>query len=107
LLRPLAVTTTQRTVMLPEVPTMIEAGIPGFVVTQWHGIVAPAGTPRAIIDRLQQGIASSLQQREVVARLAVDGTEAVGSSPQQFAAHMKSEREKWTTAIKQAGISMQ
>jgi tripartite-type tricarboxylate transporter receptor subunit TctC len=107
LLRPLAVTTTQRTAMLPEVPTMIEAGIPGFVVTQWHGIVAPAGTPPAIIDRLHQGIARSLQQPEVAARLAADGTEAVGSSPQQFAAHMKSEREKWTAAIKQAGITMQ
>ena len=107
LLRPLAVTTTQRTVMLPDVPTMIEAGMPGFVVTQWHGIVAPAGTPRAHIERLHQGIARSLQQREVIARLATDGTEAVGSSPQQFAAHMKAEREKWTTAIKQAGITMQ
>jgi len=107
LLRPLAVTTTQRTAMLPDVPTMIEAGIPGFVVTQWHGIVAPAGTPRGIVDRLQQGIARSLEQREVVARLAADGTEAVGSTPQQFAAHMKAEREKWTAAIRQAGISMQ
>jgi tripartite-type tricarboxylate transporter receptor subunit TctC len=107
LLRPLAVTTTQRTAMLPEVPTMIEAGIPGFVVTQWHGIVAPAGTPRAVVERLHQGIARSLQQPEVIARLAADGTEAVGSSPQQFAAHMKAEREKWIRAIKQAGISMQ
>ena len=107
LLRPLAVTTTQRTLMLPDVPTMIEAGMPGFVVTQWHGIVAPAGTPRAYIDRLHQGIARSLQQREVVARLATDGTEAVGSSPREFAAHMKAEREKWTAAIKQAGITMQ
>ena len=107
LLRPLAVTTTQRTMMLPEVPTMIEAGIPGFVVTQWHGIVAPAGTPPAVIERLHQGIARSLRQPDVAARLAADGTEAVGSSPQQFAAHMKAEREKWIRAIRQAGISMQ
>ncbi len=106
-LRPLAVTTLQRTVMLPDVPTMIEAGIPGFVVTQWHGIVAPAGTPRAVVDRLHQGIARSLQQPEVAARLAADGTAAVGSPPQQFAAHMKAEREKWVRAIAQAGITMQ
>ena len=53
-LRPLAVTTSQRTAMLPEVPTMIEAGMPGFVVTQWHGTVAPAGTPRAVVERLHQ-----------------------------------------------------
>jgi tripartite-type tricarboxylate transporter receptor subunit TctC len=106
-LRALAVTTAQRTTMLPEVPTMSEAGIPNFVVTQWHGIVAPAGTPRAAIDRLYQGIARGLQQPVVAARLAADGTEAVGSSPQQFAAHMKAEREKWTAAIRQAGITMQ
>ena len=106
-LRPLAVTTTQRTAMLPEVPTMIEAGLPGFVVTQWHGIVAPAATSRTVIERLHQGIAHSLQQSDVAARLAADGTEAVGSSPRQFAAHMQAEREKWVRAIQQAGITMQ
>jgi len=106
-LRPLAVTTTQRTAMLPEVPTMTEAGIPGFVVTQWHGIIAPAGTPRAIVDRLYQGISKSLQHPDVIARIAADGTEGVGSTPQQFAAHMKAERAKWIQAIKQAGINLQ
>jgi tripartite-type tricarboxylate transporter receptor subunit TctC len=106
-LRPLAVTTTQRTALLPEVPTMIEAGMPGFVVTQWHGIVAPAGTPRAVVERVYQAIATSVQQPELVARLAIDGTEGVGSSPQQFAAQMQAERAKWLRAIKQAGISMQ
>ena len=106
-LRPLAVTTVQRTVMLPEVPTMIEAGIRGFVVTQWHGILAPAGTPRPIVERLYQGIARGLRQPEVAARLAADGTEGVGSSPPQFAAHMKTEREKWIRAIEQAAITMQ
>lgn len=106
-LRPLAVTTTQRTAMLPEVPTMIEAGVPGFVVTQWHGIVAPAGTPRPIVERLYREIAKALQNADVVSRLATDGTEGVGSTPQQFAAHMKAEREKWNQAIKQAGISIQ
>jgi tripartite-type tricarboxylate transporter receptor subunit TctC len=106
-LRPLAVTTIQRTAMLPEVPTMIEAGIPGFVVSQWHGIVAPAGTPRAVVERVHQAIAQSVRQPDVAARLATDGTEGVGSSPQQFAAHMQAERAKWLRAIKQAGISMQ
>ena len=106
-LRALAVTTAQRTTMLPDVPTMIESGIPGFVVTQWHGIVAPAGTPRAAIERLYQGIAASLKQPDVAARLAADGTEAVGSTPREFAAHMQAEREKWTAAIRQAGITMQ
>jgi tripartite-type tricarboxylate transporter receptor subunit TctC len=80
-LRPLAVTTTRRTAMLPEVPTMIEAGVPGFVVTQWHGIVAPAGTPRPIVERLYREIARALQNADVVSRLATDGTEGVGSTP--------------------------
>ena len=106
-LRALAVTTSQRTAMLPDVPTLSEAGMPGLVVTQWHGIVAPARTPRAVIERLYQGIARSVQQPDVAARLAADGTEAVGSTPQQFAAHMQAERAKWTAAIRQAGISMQ
>jgi tripartite-type tricarboxylate transporter receptor subunit TctC len=106
-LRPLAVTTTKRTAMLPEVPTMTEAGVPGFVVTQWHGILAPAGTPRPIVERLQREIAKAVQNADVVSRLASDGTEGVGSTPQQFAAHMKAEREKWNQAIKQAGISIQ
>jgi tripartite-type tricarboxylate transporter receptor subunit TctC len=106
-LRPLAVTTTRRTAMLPEVPTMIEAGVPGFVVTQWHGIVAPAGTPQPIVERLYREIARALQNADVISRLATDGTEGVGSSPQQFAAHMKAEREKWNLAVKQAGISIQ
>ncbi len=106
-LRALAVTTTQRTAMLPEVPTMIEAGMPGFVVSQWHGIAAPAGTQRAVIARLQRAIVYSLQQPDVLARLAADGSEPVGSTAQQFTAHMAAEREKWLRAIRQAGISMQ
>lgn len=106
-LRALAVTTAQRTAMLPEVPTMGEAGIPNFVVTQWHGIVAPAHTPRAVVERLYQAIAAGVKQPDVAARLAADGTEGVGSAPREFAAHMKAEREKWTGVIRQAGISMQ
>lgn len=106
-LRPLAVTTTQRTPMLPEVPTMAEAGLPGFVVTQWHGILAPAGTPKAIVDRVQQGVASTLKNPDVLARLAADGTDPVGSMPVPFAAHMKAERAKWVKAIKDSAITIQ
>ena len=106
-LRPLAVTTTQRTPMLPEVPTMAEAGLPGFVVTQWHGVLAPAGTPKAVVERVQQGIATVLKAPDVLARLAADGTDAVGSTPTQFTAHMKTERAKWVKAIKDASITIQ
>lgn len=105
--RPLAVTTAGRTAMLPEVPTMIEAGVPGFVVTQWHGTLAPAGTPRPVVERLHREIVKALQQPDVISRLAADGTDGVGSSPQQFAAHMKAERERWAEAVKQAGLAAQ
>src|SRR5262249_12632673 len=100
----LAVTSAQRTAMLPDVPTMIEAGVPGFVVTQWHGLLSPAGTPRPILERLHREIVKGLRQPDVVARLAADGTIAVGSSSQEFGAYMKSERDNWVKVIKRAGI---
>ncbi len=105
--RPIAVTTEKRTAMLPEVPTMIEAGVPGFVVTQWHGLLAPAGTPRPVVERLYREIAYALKRPEVASRLAADGTEGVGSPPQRFAEYMKSEREQWAKVIRQAGIGGQ
>jgi tripartite-type tricarboxylate transporter receptor subunit TctC len=107
LLRAVAVTTTRRIALLPEVPTMAEAGMPDFVVTQWHGILAQAHTPATIVARLYRDIAAAVKRPDVVGHLATDGTEPVGSSPQQFTAFMKSERDKWLLAIKQAGISMQ
>lgn len=106
-LRPLAVTTAQRTTMLPEVPTMIEAGVPGFVVTQWHGMLAPARTPRPVVERLQRAIVTALRQPDVVSRLATDGTQAVGSPPQEFGAFMNTERDKWLKVIKQVGLGAQ
>jgi len=106
-LRPLAVTTAQRTPMMPEVPTMIESGVPGFVVTQWHGLLAPAGTPKPVIERIQRSVATVLKGGDVLARLAADGTDAVGSTPAQFAANMQAERAKGIKAIRNAGITIQ
>jgi tripartite-type tricarboxylate transporter receptor subunit TctC len=106
-LRPLAVTTTQRIALLPEVPTMAEAGVPNFIVTQWHGILAPARTPQPIVNRLYKEIAASVKRPDVNSLLAADGTEGVGSPPKEFAAHMKSERDRWLKVIKDAGINMQ
>jgi tripartite-type tricarboxylate transporter receptor subunit TctC len=103
-LRALAVTGAQRAKSLPELPTVVEAGVPGFVVTQWYGVQAPAGTPRSIVERLNRDIVGTLQLAEVVARLAGDGAEAAGNSPQQFAAHIKAERDKWARVIRQAAI---
>lgn len=103
-LRPLAVTGKERSPVLPDVPTMIEAGVKNFVVTQWIGVIAPAATPRDRIERLNQEFAKALKQRDVATRLARDGTDAVGSSPKAFAAFMHEESAKWLKVAKQAGI---
>ncbi|MDO8595757.1 MAG: tripartite tricarboxylate transporter substrate-binding protein, partial [Sulfuricaulis sp.] len=75
------------------------------VVTQWHGLLAPRGTPRAVIERLHQEIVKAVQRPEVASRLALDGTEGVASSPKEFAAHLGSEREQWAKVAKAANIS--
>jgi tripartite-type tricarboxylate transporter receptor subunit TctC len=103
-LKPLAVAGTSRAKSMPNVPTMVESGVPGFVVTQWHGVVTPRGTPRAIIERMHQEIAKAVQRPEVASRLAQDGTEGVGSSPKEFAAFLRSERDQWAKVAKAANI---
>ncbi len=103
-LRPLAVASAERTKASPDLPTMSEAGVPGYVVTQWHGLLAPRGVPRAIVDRLHREAVKAIQRPDVASRLAQDGTEGVASSPEQFAAFLKSEREQWGKAAKVANI---
>jgi len=103
-LRPLAVTGTERSPVLPGVPTMIESGVKNFVVTQWIGMIAPAGTPRRVIERLHQEFSQALKKPDVATRLARDGTDAIGSSPTAFAALMRAESAKWLKVARQAGI---
>jgi len=103
-LRALAVASTARAKASPDVPTMIEAGVPGYVVTQWHGLMAPHGVPRPIVERLHRDVVKAIQKPEVASRLALDGTEGVASSPEQFAAFLKAEREQWAKAAKVANI---
>jgi tripartite-type tricarboxylate transporter receptor subunit TctC len=103
-LRALAVASTARVNAMPELPTVIESGVPGYAVTQWHGMTSPRGTPRAVIKRLQGEVAKAVQRQSIASRLALDGTEPVASSPQQFAAFLHSEREKWAKAAKIARI---
>lgn len=105
-LKALAIASTARAKMAPELPTIIEAGVPGFVVTQWHGILAPRGTPRAVIDRLHAEVAKAVQRPEVAARLALDGTEGVASSPKEFAAFLRAERDQWAKVAKAANIQI-
>ena len=103
-LRALAVASTTRATAAPDLPTMIEAGVPGYVVTQWHGLMAPRGVPRAIVDRLYREVIKAVQRPDVASRLALDGTEGVASSPEQFTAFLKSERAQWAKAAKVANI---
>jgi tripartite-type tricarboxylate transporter receptor subunit TctC len=103
-LRALAIASSTRAKMAPELPTMIEAGVPGFTVTQWHGLLAPHGTPRAIIDLLHKELVKAVQRPEVSSRFALDGTEGIASSPKEFAAFLRSERDQWAKVAKAADI---
>jgi tripartite-type tricarboxylate transporter receptor subunit TctC len=103
-LRALAVTSAKRSEGLPEVPTIAESGLVGYDSTQWYGVLAPAGTSRAIVARLHEEIVRALRTPEVMQRLAADGAEPVGSSPEEFAAFIKSEIDKWAKVARAAGI---
>jgi tripartite-type tricarboxylate transporter receptor subunit TctC len=103
-LRALAVTSSKRSQALPDVPTVAESGLAGYDSTQWYGVLAPAGTPREIVSRLHEAIVHALRDDEVGKRLAADGAEAVGSTPEEFAAFIKSESEKWAKVATAAGI---
>ena len=103
-LRALAVTSPKRMSVLPDLPTLTESGVKGVVVMNWYGLIAPARLPKALTDRLSKATADALHSPELTKRLAADSTEPVGSSPAEFAAHIRAEREQWSRVIKQAGI---
>lgn len=101
--RALAVTTRTRSAFLPELPTMQEAGVPGFDISTWFGVFAPAGLPAPILDRLHRAIVDSLQLPEVRERLATFGSEPVGNTPAQFAAFIRAEQPKYARIIRDSG----
>ena len=103
-LRALAVTPPERVAALPDTPTFAQAGVKGVVVVNWYGLIAPGKTPAPIINRLAAEAAKGMRSPDVEKRLAAEGSEPVGGSPQQFAAHLKSEHALWTRVIKTAGI---
>src|SRR5688572_7693314 len=103
-LRGLGVTGAKRSNAAPEVPTIAEAGLPGYEATQWFGMLAPAATPREIITRLHAEITRALRDSDVRRRLEADGAEPVGSKPEEFAAYLRSETAKWAKVVKAAGI---
>jgi tripartite-type tricarboxylate transporter receptor subunit TctC len=102
-LRALAVTSLKRSRATPELPTVDEAALPGFEANTWHGVVVPAGTPAAVVVRLNREIVAILHMPEVVERLSGQGAEALGSTPEEFAAYIKSETLKWAKAVRDSG----
>ena len=103
-LRPLAVTGAQRSPATPEVPTIAESGYPGFEASAWYGVLAPAGTSKAIVMRLNGELLHALKMPEVKDRLENVGFDLVGSSPEAFGAYMKSEIDKWARVVKASGV---
>ncbi len=106
-LRALAVTTAKRSRLMPELPTIAEAGVPGFEAMTWHGVLTTGGTPPAIVNKLSAEINRILQLPDVRERLGSLGAEIIGGTPQEFAAHIQREIPKWAKVIKDAGVRVE
>ena len=104
-LRAFGVTGAKRAAGAPEVPTIAEAGVPGYEATQWFGVLAPARTPPEIITRLHREVVAALNSADVRDKLVADGADPIGSTPSEFHAYIKSETDKWAKVVKQAKIT--
>ena len=106
-LRPLGITSLARSSVAPEIPTVSEAGLPGYESVQWYGMLAPAKTPREIVNRLHAEVTGVLKLPEIKSRLAADGADTVGSSPDEFTRYIQSELVKWARVARDAGIQQE
>ena len=105
-MRPLAITTKRRNTQLPEVPTMIEAGVPGFEASTWFAVFATGGTPQPVINRLNAEIVKSLQSPDMREKLTNLGCDVVGNKPEELAAFFRNEMSKWSKVIKESGAKI-
>ncbi|HEX9684738.1 MAG TPA: tripartite tricarboxylate transporter substrate binding protein [Burkholderiales bacterium] len=103
-LRALGVTGPRRASVAPDIPTIAEAGVPGYAVLQWYGVLAPAKTPREIIARLNAAVVHAVRDARIRERITGDGGEPVGNTPDQFSAILRADYEKWGEVIRKAGI---
>ena len=104
-LRPLAITSLKRSPQFPDVPTMAELGFPGYEISNWQGFIAPAGTPAPIIKLLNEVTNQALADATIKAQMLSQGNELGGGTPEQFAAHIRAESERWGKLVKSAGIT--
>jgi tripartite-type tricarboxylate transporter receptor subunit TctC len=104
-LRALGVTTMKRSSAVPDVPTIAEAGVKGYEVSGWYGVLGPAGLSGEVLDRLNGAVNRGMRQPEVVKRLAGEGVDAVGSTPEEFAARIRREMTKWSAVVKASGAT--
>jgi tripartite-type tricarboxylate transporter receptor subunit TctC len=105
-LKGIAVSSAARSKTLPELPTIAESGVPGYDVTAWFGLFAPARVPPAIVARLHGETKNAIRNPEVVRRLEAEGTDAVGNSPEEFAVEVAREFEKWRGLVRRAGLKL-
>jgi tripartite-type tricarboxylate transporter receptor subunit TctC len=106
-LRALAVSSAKRSAAVPELPTISEAGLPGYDATAWYGVLAPAGTAPEIVAKLNAEINKGIRQPDVAERLAAEGAEMVGGTPEEFGAFIKTETARWEKVVKAAGVKAQ
>jgi tripartite-type tricarboxylate transporter receptor subunit TctC len=106
-IRALAVTTKDRLSVMPDVPTLQEAGVPGYELAAWQGVIAPAGTPRPVVDKLNANIVQLLREPETIARLTGDGGQIITSTPDQFASYIKSEIGRFAKIVKDSGAKVE
>ena len=106
-LRVLAITGSTRSKVFPNLQTVAELGLAGYEASQHYGIVAPKGTPRAIIEKLNAALREALAMEDVLAKLAVDGTEPLSGTPDEYVAYIDSEERKWSQIIRQAGLKLE
>jgi tripartite-type tricarboxylate transporter receptor subunit TctC len=102
-LRPLAVTSSKRSHVMPELPTVAEAALPGYEIVTWNGIMAPAGTPRDIVSRLNSEVVRLLRTSDLKSNLEGQGLFIIGATPEEFTKHLRAETDKWAKVVKAAG----
>ena len=102
-LRALAVTSSKRSALMPDLPTMAEAGVAGFEAAAWQGIVVPVGTPADIVQKLNTEVNKALQNPDLRARLAAQGADILGGTSAEYAAYLRAEMPRWAKAVKDSG----